>query len=276
MSIGNLKANLAGYLGKATKFGREIWAPMEFNGAFPVNIQDQHSPAFDLYFSQDVGAPLTLAADAEEDAYSISVTTGHGLVTGNEFVLFDTNTQRGYTGEVVTVDGANTVNVDRPITSRLPAATTILQQRTHDLTVNGAVTRQTFRVGSALAAEIDITRILFQMTTTNAPEFTDFGDITLGLSRGLVLRVVNGRNSNLWNAKTNANLVNLMYDVTVYEAAKQFNVNGIGARLTYAGQNKHGVTIRLGANEYLEVIIQDDLTSLLSFNMIACGHLVTD
>ena len=47
MSIGETSANLVGYLGKATQWGREIWAPVETNGGIPVNVQDQHTRAFD-------------------------------------------------------------------------------------------------------------------------------------------------------------------------------------------------------------------------------------
>jgi hypothetical protein len=46
--------------------------------------------------------------------------------------------------------------------------------------------------------------------------------------------------------------------------------------MTYAGQNKHGVTLRIGGGEAIECIIQDNLTGLLSFKIIACGHIVTD
>lgn len=268
-------AGLIGYLGKATKWGREIWAPAEQNGAIPVNIQDQHTNAFDLFFAQDVGSPTTLTADAAEHAYSISCTTGHGLIAGDGFVLRDPINQRGFTGEVVSIAGDNTVNIDRPLTFSFPATSTIVQERTTDLNVNGAVTRQTFSIGSPLTAELDITRFLIQMTTTDPALFDKFGDLT-ALTRGVQMRIVNDTSFNLWNAKTNADLANLMYDMTVYESAKSFQVNGLAGRMTYAGQNKHGVTLRIGGGEAIECIIQDNLSGLLSFKIIACGHIVTD
>ena len=158
----------------------------------------------------------------------------------------------------------------------LAIANTIVVETTTALNVNGSGTRQTFTVGTPANLELDITRILFQMTCTDPPEFSEFGDIAGGLSRGIVCRVVNDVTTNLFNAKTNADLALLMYDWTVYEETKAPSVNGISGRLTYGGQSKHGVTIRLAANEHLEVIIQDDLTSLLSFRMQASGHIVTD
>jgi len=268
-------ASLIGYLGKATAYGREIWAPSEANGAIPVNIQDQHSRAFDLYFQQKVGSPTSLIADAVKDEYSLQATTGHGLLAGDGFVLQDPAAQRGFTGEVVSVAGDNTVNLDRPLTFNFPAASTVVQETTKDMNVNGAVTRQTFSIGSPLTAQLDVTRFLLQMTTTDPPEFNEFGDQT-ALTAGVQMRIINGVTRNLWNAKSNAELANLMYDLNVYDAEKAFNVNGIAGRMTYAGQHKHGVTLRIAGGESIEVIIQDNLSALLSFRIIACGHMVTD
>jgi hypothetical protein len=251
-------------------------AQVESNGALAVNIQDQHTRAFDLFFSQDVGSPTTLTTDAVEDEYSISVTTGHGLVAGNELVLVDPAAQRGDTLQVVSVAGDNTVELDRPLSYSFASATSVVQQRTSQMAVDGSVTRQTFKVGGALSAELDITRFLLQMTTTDTPAFDEFGDQDATGFRGCVMRHVNGTTATLWNVKSNAEMANLMYDFTPYESALPFANNGIAGRMTYAGPSKHGVTIRLGAGETLEFIIQDNLVGINSFKIIACGHIVTD
>ena len=43
-------------------------------------------------------------------------------------------------------------------------------------------------------------------------------------------------------------------------------------RLTFGGQNKHGVVIRLEPMECIEVLIQDDQTDISSASLIAEGH----
>ncbi|GAG07260.1 unnamed protein product, partial [marine sediment metagenome] len=161
-----------------------------------------------------------------------------------------------------------------------PTATTSVIRSTKDMNVDGSVTRKTFAITPPVDIEIDVTRIMFQMITTGFPELNMFGDIVgasppFGLFRGVVFRVVNGKNVNYFNAKQNSDLALLMYDVKEYEAAKH-GVNGIGGRLTYSGQSKHGVTIRLALGDTLEIIIQDDLTSLLKFRMLAAFHEVED
>ena len=64
-----------------------------------------------------------------------------------------------------------------------------------------------------------------------------------------------------------------MYDLNIYEAAKQ-GANGFIARLTFAGQDKMGVAIRLAINEDMEIIVQDDLSSLLKLTVVAEGSIV--
>lgn len=254
-----------------------ITSPLESNGAIPINIQDQHSRAFDVFLTQDVGSSTTLTTDVIEDAYTMSATTGHGLIQGDMFILRDSVGQRGWTGIVITVAGDNTVNVDRPISFAFPSASTVVQEVSKDMNVNGAITPVTFKLSSPLLDELDITRIMIQMTTTDVALWDEFGDIASGATfRGIQCRLVNGETADLWNAKTNGELANLMYDIQFFDATHPQAVNGIAGRMTYAGQAKHGVTLRIGAGESLEVIVQDDLSSLLTFHIIVAGHFVTD
>lgn len=254
----------------------KIVNPLESNGAIPVNVQDQNSRTFDVYFGQTIGTPTTLTTDAVIDSYSISVTTGHGILVGDKIAMFDAVGQRVYIGEALT-SATNLITLDTPLNYSYASASTVVARRTIELNVNGSSIRQIFTIANPINVEVDITRILFQIITDTAPEMTDFGDITNGLTGGIVLRVKNGRNINYWNLKTNGELINLMYDVTVYDAlVPGLGSYGLGARLTYAGQDKHGVTIRLAIDDTLQLIVQDDLTSLLSFRMIATGHEVVD
>ena len=66
-----------------------------------------------------------------------------------------------------------------------------------------------------------------------------------------------------------------MYDFEIQQAT-QSQQDGFTGRLTFAGQNKFGAVVRLGAGEDLQVIIQDDLTSLVLFEIIAEGSEVVD
>jgi len=127
--------------------------------------------------------------------------------------------------------------------------------------------------GRVQITDTDISVVMSVNANGSIPVEMTSTDIGGGLTRGLVLRVSNGVNVNYFNVKTNGDLVNIMYDVKFYEAAKQ-GVYGLGGRLTYAGSEKHGVTIRLTQGDTMDMIVQDDLTTLLDFKAVATFHLV--
>jgi len=247
-------------------------------GALDVNVQDQASRAFDLNFSADVGTPTTLITDAVVGEYAVSATTGHGLVATNHILIRDPVLQRGYDGEVVSVVGNNTINLDRPLGSPFTAANSVVVQETYELDVDGTgVNRKHFYIGSpTLTAQLDITRFIFTIVTTAAPNIDEFGDLG-ALSRGCNMAMMNnGSITNLWNVKTNAELAGMMYDIYLLKEDKAFDANGLIGRMTYAGQSKHGVVLRIGGGEYLRFTVQDNLTDLLSFRIMAQGHAVID
>lgn len=98
------------------------------------------------------------------------------------------------------------------------------------------------------------------------------------LTNGVVLRIKHngtGTYENVWNVHSNGEFGLLTFD-SAYTSKAPAGYNGFRWRNTYAGQSKHGVTLRLELGEILEVLIQDDLTGLNKFHIMAQGHLVTD
>ena len=86
----------------------KIKHPLSENGNVEVEIQDQHTKIFDAYFAKVIGDPETLSTDAVINEYTIEVTAGHGITTGDFIVLYDAVSARIYRGEVVNV-ATNTV-----------------------------------------------------------------------------------------------------------------------------------------------------------------------
>ena len=105
-----------------------------------------------------------------------------------------------------------------------------------------------------------------------APDLSKFGDIVGGITRGVQIRRVDGTYQNIVNFKTNGDMNNIMYDLTI-QAAKGSQQDGLTARFTMSAL---GAVVRIGEGEDLQIIIQDDLTSLGSFTMIAEGSEVVN
>lgn len=279
--------DLLGYAAKATKYGRElnidpdfvfkmqIVSPLESNGAVPINIQDQHSKALDLEFIQPIGDPTTLAAPIVADDRTLTLTSTAGFEDDGVVGVFTPEGQFTFAQQLGAPDGS-VITVDRPMDLAYPAGSQVIAATNH-MNVNGSVTPQIFQVGPVgpgTGVEVDITRIMGYLEDNVVMDDAKFGGIS-ALARGIQVRVNNTVMTNQWNAKSNGELGLLCFD-TWYTDKAPAGLYGFRFRSTYAGQEKHGVTLRLEPGDMLEIIIQDDLTDLAEFRMMAQGHVVTD
>jgi len=252
-----------------------VQAQVELNGGLAVNIQDQHSKALDLRFIQTTNS-TTLSADADPDDMTVTITSTTGFDAGDTVGVFSIADGTFYFGKQVGAVAGSVVTLDTPIDRQFLTGDLVITA-TDNMNVDGSSTTQIFSigpVGGGAAVEIDITRLLGFIADGVAMDDGKFGGIS-ALTNGVVLRHNNDVLTNIWNSKTNGDFGLLCYDIAYTDKAPA-GENGFRFRNTYAGPSKHGVTIRLEAGDTLEVLIQDDLTGLTDFNMMAQGHVVTD
>jgi len=242
-----------------------------------VNIQDQHSPPFDLLFTQAKGAPTTLSSGVAVNDKTIEVASAANITVGTYLGVFsgDSDEGRYYWGDVLEVS-ETTITLDSPMDYEYQVGDTVLPTITN-MAVNGSVTPQVFAIQAGDSGiYLDITRIMLSMVCDTQPLLSKFGDIT-ALTHGLVFRYRDHVYRNLFNWKTNYDIGVYSYDLSVYDATHPVNdLFGLNCRFTYAGQDKHGVVIRIGPGEAAEFVIQDDLSDLVHLQAIAEGHLVVD
>ena len=250
---------------------------LEDNDSLRVTIQDQVSPIVVTKFSLLEESTTTTAPIAIGD-YVIPVASATGIVAGKFLSIFDPASIRFANFEVVSVASLN-ITVDRPSDFAFPSGSYMDVQDTDLSKSNGAVTPVVYGIRNnagaspppGLELSVDITRIILQCITATATDYDLFGDIA-ALTRGIHLRNRNGDTFNVFNAKTTGELAGLMFDLNVHDVKQ--GTNGFIGRLTFAGQSKMGAVQRLAIDEDLELIVQDDLTGLTKFEIIAEGSVV--
>jgi hypothetical protein len=256
-----------------------IVAPLEQNGGIPVNVQDQTTPPFDFYFTRGLTAPTTLSANTSINSHTLVVADATGFAIGSYIGLFSGASleNRYYFGTVLNVVGS-TLTVDSPLDFAFQSGDPILTV-SRDLNVDGSGTPLIYSIqggGTGSTLEVDITRIMIIMTCSSAIDLDLFGNLA-ALTRGLVMRRRDGETRNIWNIKQNKDFALIAYDYTPFTSANPAQgVDGLKCRYTFAGQDKHGVAVRLGANESLDIIVQDDLRLISSLQIMGQGHEVTD
>jgi hypothetical protein len=244
------------------------------DGSLDVNLQDQVTPPIDTYFLQSLSnfnlAVDTVASGIEvgDLVYTFTATAGHGIAPADEILLLDVAGDRSFYAEVLGVVG-NVITVDRPIDHIFPSANALGRIVNSNMNVDGSGTPVIFslRAGST---PIDFVRFLLTMTDDANMDDSTFGS-RVRLTRGMVLRIVNGFQETIFNWKTNGEIAQWCYD-TKYPDKKPAGEYGFNARTTFGGPSKHGVVLRIGTGDVIQIIVQDNLTSQTSIKWSAEGH----
>lgn len=252
-----------------------IIEPIETNGAVPVNVQDQTTPPFDLYFIKLNGIPTTNTVATSINSNQITVANPASFIVGTYLGTFSGTGARFYFGTVLAVAG-NLLTLDTPFDYAFPIGSNVLPF-TRDMNVVGSPgAPQYFEIQGpgSLGLQIDVTRFMLSITTSSAGLITEFGNIP-ALTNGLVLRRVDSVYRNVWNIKSNLEFGLHAYDIQPFSALGPGG-DGLICRYTFAGQDKHGVAIRLSQGESLQLVIQDSLAGLTGMRCLAEGHEVFD
>lgn len=236
----------------------------------PIFDQDQTTEALDIPFLLDRGS-FILDGDTVRNSNSFDVEVGHGIVVGEIIELSDSSSFMQARVLTVTV---NNILIDTPI-NHVYLSGGSGTRSTDDMRVDGSITPQIFSILPLIGQAGDMTRVILTIESTAAMDFTKFGD-QAALTNGCVLRVKrqNGDYRNQINFKTNGEFIEKCHDFKVLPRAGSGG-HGIVFRLTYAGKDKHGVSVRVEGDldEAWELVIQDDLTGgLLKVRLSAGGH----
>jgi hypothetical protein len=243
-----------------------------------VSPEDRFTPFDDFFFVQAIGIPTTITADTVVGNYTIDVASIDNISVGDQIFIFSgiSGEDRFFPAGVLSIS-VLTLTLDRQVDFIYESGDTVIST-TKDMNVDGSITPQVFEIragGADSEAEFDITRILMKCLTSSAVDFSKFGDIAGGLTRGLQLRDKTDTTEfkNKWNAKTNGDFALLAYD---WEGLQAINPSqgqdGFKMRYSLGGADKHGVVKRIGSNRSLQLVIQDDLTTLTEFVAIGANH----
>lgn len=240
----------------------------------PVFVQDQTTESLDIPFLLDRGG-FTIDGDTTRDSRFFNATAGHNIVVGEVIELVDSSAfmQARVLGVI-----ADAIEIDTPI-NHVYLGGASGTRSTDDMRVDGSVTPQVFNISPLAGQAGDLTRVILRIESNSGMDYTKFGSLN-PLSIGCVLRVKreNGDYRNQVNFKTNGDFIEKAYD-NINQAKTGGGGFGFVSRLTYAGQSKHGVTVRVDGNlgEEWQLVIQDDLsTGLTLLKMSAAGHELQD
>lgn len=243
-----------------------------------VKVQDQSTEIIDLHLSVLKNA-ITINVNTAIGQKIVNIKSiGYTPLVG-DMACFKEGTAF-YQGEITAVASLGSDNYNITLDSPLDYAYTTAggcSLRNSNLNVNGSVTPVIFSVSPknlAAGTKWDITRMLFQIVDDTIMDDAKFGGIT-ALTNGIVVRKKDGTYKNIFNIKANSDFALHAFDIAYSDKAPTGSY-GFRVRRSFNGFDKNGVVIRLSADteDELQVIVQDDLTGLTKFEVVAQGHIV--
>ncbi len=255
-----------------------IVSPLEITDrggvGIPVFLQDQTTDMLDLRFLQEKVTGLTLASDTSSnlDLRTLTLLAGHGLTNanskGHHIELASSTTNRFIQSEMLDITG-DIVTIRQPLGRIFTTSDTVIvtgnpnvcQDAATGTAIDGSSTPVIFTVKPLPSQSGDITRVLFASTSDNPSDYTSFGGAA-ALTIGATLRKKrsDGTYKNLFTYVTNKDFALHGLDTNIDEPKATGNATyGRASRVTFAGQDKHGVAERIdGAlNEELQIVISE-------------------
>ena len=260
-----VKANI---IGKSTLTGN-FENVTTYREVLNVNSAWVHRKIVNETFHQHTGTATTPSIGITAGNISITLTDVTGFIVGGEIKLSENVSGVGIQ-EIgilrITAVAGNVITLDRPIGNDYTIAAEIELVITNMAVSGTLASPMIFEIDPPLGTVWQFTRILFSLIHATSGDDGKFGGIA-ALTNGVALRATTaaGRTVVFANWKTNADMKLDMFDVIYNDKAPAGN-NGTNGRWTFT---KAEIVAELDGDaspiQKLEVLIQDDLTGLISY-----------
>lgn len=241
------------------------------NTALKIFDQDQTTETLDLDFLQELKTGLTLAVDSVADSRDITLTAGHGMVTG-VFPVGDVGTileigstasGRFIQSKVLAVNG-DVISLNQLVGDVFPAGDPVNTGNRNLALADGSTTPIVFRVEPSPVQRGDVTRIVLVIIGPTAMDFASFGsDAPLPIGLLFRHRRPDGSFKNMRTIDVNLEMSLWGFDRDKFEPRTGNTDHAIAFRVTFAGKDKHGVVVRLDGSpaflEQFECVVLDNL-----------------
>lgn len=250
--------------------GLGAWVQIVENGRTITHDKNPHEVVVNEHFHLHTAVTDTLAVAAAAGDTSITVADAAGFVVGGELQI--ENGVIEVTFATITVIAGTLFTLDRPLDQNFEIGDTVTVVETDMSTTAGTLASPiSYKVEPTPGEEWAIARILVTMVMLGAGDDSKFGDLT-ALTNGCTLRYYDGTNNQFTtftNWKINSDIIHDGYDATYNNKAGGGNF-GFVSRWTF---ERIGVEPKIHGDhgDYLEFLIQDDITGLVNFQVKAQG-----
>ena len=262
----NLNVNLFDGIGNPLK---------SFNGAINVHDSDVHKLVINELFHRHTGTATTLDATVTGGGSApstITVASGVGFANGDSIQIESATIVEATFPTIISGGGTTTLVLDRPIDNDFDIGDSV-EKVDANMAVDGSGTPVSFRLLPDTDQVWHVIRFLIGMVHGSAADDSKFGNVA-SLTNGCALRGYSGATGQyrtFTNWKNNSDIKMDMFDLNYTDKAGggNFGSNGRGSLKIGTGAIAE---IDESAGDFVELLIQDDLSGLIKFNLKGQGH----
>jgi hypothetical protein len=243
-----------------------------YKGALDVHQAEVHSEVVNELFNLHTGVETTIAVAVTAGDTSVEVADTTGFSVGSALEIHDGNRETTFP-LITALPGANVMALDRPLDFDYAIGDTVDEVHTDLRTSLGTLAAPVVHVIKPGPGQVwYINRIIIAMVHGSAGADDLFGDLA-ALTNGVVLRAnINGQYGSFTNWKSNGDIRLDMYDVAYSDKAGGPAGFGTSGRGSFS---RIGVLVRLDGDvgDFMDLLIQDDVTNLASFFINGQGYI---
>ena len=236
------------------------------DGSIDVIVQDNTSEAIDIYLCNNKGTTNPTVAVAIDDK-TVTVADTTGAVVGD---CIDLKEGKRFFQSIVTNITGSVVTFASPCDAEYTTAAQVCFGEWDLAQANGSVTPVVYCMAPPPDAQYDIYSLTISMVDGSAMDDSKFGGIA-ALTNGLVGRRTDGTIKQLFLISNNAGFREYGFNI-------EYPLKPPAGKYAVAGEKlfptKNGTVLRLNGKtlDTIDVTIQDDLTGLEKFSIVAHGH----
>lgn len=243
-----------------------------YRGALNIHDADVHRETVNRQFHRHTTPSTTLSVASIAGATSITVTSAVGFAV-NMYIHLNTSFEELVHPKITNIVG-NVLTLDRPLDYAHPLGSSV-QQSIINMNVLGSLASPvSFKAFPNVGFIWHIKTITISMGHASAGDFGLFGGIA-ALTNGVVLRRYDGTTASystftIW--RDNSDIDSDTATVHFVSRSGGGGTYGTAAYGNFTDTAGSIVYLNGTAGDYLEILVQDDLTGLASFEAKAQGH----
>jgi len=244
------------------------------NGAINVHNAGVHFYPINDYFHTHTGVSTTLTVASIIGATSVTVASVVGFAIGNDIQIGGhVSADITYT-KIINIIG-NVIYINRPLGNTRAIGSIVEKVNINMATTIGTIAAPiSYKVVPSDGLVWHVERIMLSMIHTTAGDMGLFGNIT-SLTNGCVLRKYNGVDGTFSTFDVWQNNSDIYLDFANLSFITRSGGGGAYGTVGSGSFSEIGVTIKLEASlgDYMEILIQDNISGLVDFRLKVQGHL---